>query len=52
MANPLDENRIRQIVQDEMRRGDSGGRFGLKNIPNHTHNGVDSLPIKASSIIP
>lgn len=51
MAN-LDENRIRQIVQEEVRRNESAGRFGFRNIPNHTHNGLDSLAIKQDSIIP
>lgn len=48
----MDESRIRQIVQDEMRRNESAGRFGVKNIPYHTHNGVDSQNIKADSVIP
>lgn len=42
MAQPLDENRIRQIIQDEIKRNESSGRFGFKNIPFHTHNNVDS----------
>lgn len=48
----LDENRIRAIVQEEIRRSDSAGRFGLKSIPHHTHNGVDSLPIQANDVVP
>ena len=47
----LDENRIRQIVQEEIRRSDSAGRFGFKNIPHHTHNGVDSLRIQENNLI-
>lgn len=48
----MDEQRIRQIVQDELRRGNNGGRFGLNTIPFHTHDGVNSQKIKAENIIP
>ncbi len=43
---------MRQIAQEEMRKQDSASRFGLKSIPNHTHNGVDSLAVKQSDIVP
>jgi len=47
-----DEQKIRQIVRDEIRRSDSSSRFALKSIPNHTHNGTDSLAVKADDVIP
>lgn len=46
-----DEQKIRQIVRDEIRRSDSSSRFALKSIPNHTHNGTDSLAISEDNII-
>jgi len=51
MVTPMDENRIRQIVNEEIRKNESGSRFGLKSIPNHSHNGVDSLRIKEDNLI-
>jgi len=48
----MDDQKIRQIVRDELNRRDASSRFALKSIPNHTHNGVDSLPIQANNIIP
>lgn len=48
----MDEQKIRQIVQDELRRGTNGGRFGLNTIPFHTHDGVNSQKIKAENVIP
>lgn len=48
----MDENKVRQIVQEEMRRSTNGGRFGLNTIPFHTHDGVNSQKIKAENVIP
>lgn len=48
----MDDQKIRQIVQEELRRSSNGGRFGLNTIPFHTHNGTDSQKIKAENIIP
>jgi hypothetical protein len=48
----MNENQIRQIVQEELRRNESGSRFGVKSIPYHTHNGKDSVQIIENSIIP
>lgn len=38
----MNEQKIRQIVQEEYRKNNSNGRFGLQNIPYHIHNGADS----------
>lgn len=46
------EQKIRQIVQEELRKSNGASRFGINSIPNHTHNGVDSLQIKQENIIP
>lgn len=36
------DERIRQIVRQEMQESKSGSRFGLNPIQRHVHNGVDS----------
>lgn len=46
-----DEQKIRQIVQDEIRRSNNASRFGLSSLPYHTHNGTDSQKIKEDSLI-
>lgn len=46
----MDENKIRKIVQDEIKRNEGTGRFGLKSIPFHTHNGTDSPSIFSPTI--
>lgn len=48
----MDEQKIRQIIRDELSRRDASSRFSLNSIPNHTHNGVDSLQIKEENIVP
>lgn len=48
----MDENKIRQIVREEMQRGSNASRFNLSNISNHKHNGVDSLRINADDLVP
>lgn len=48
----MDEQRIRKIVQDELRRSQGAGRFGINQIPFHTHDGTNSQQIKAENIIP
>jgi len=48
----MDDQKIRKIVQDELRRSQGASRFNINTIPNHTHNGVDSLQIKAENVIP
>lgn len=35
-------DQIRQIVRGEIKKNDSGSRFGLSPIPRHIHNNVDS----------
>lgn len=39
----MDENKIRQIVREEINRNHGNSRFSLQSIPKHTHNGVDSV---------
>lgn len=46
------DQKIRQIVQEELRKSNSASRFGINSIPNHSHNGIDSLQIKQENIIP
>ena len=41
----MDEQKIRKIVQDEIKRSNGAGRFGINQIPFHTHNGTDSNPV-------
>ncbi len=48
----MDEAKIRQIVQQELARSNSSGRFALNQIPFHTHDGVNSQKIKAENVIP
>ena len=47
----MDENRIRQIVRDEMTRADNTSRFGIDAVKIHHHDGIDSVRIKQSDII-
>lgn len=47
------EQKIRQIVRDEILRNQNSSRFGVNSIPNHAHTGTDSSSrIKAEDIIP
>lgn len=46
------DQRIRQIVREELQRSNNSSRFQLNTIPNHIHNGKDSPQIKAENIIP
>ena len=48
----MDDQKIRQIVREEISRNSNGGRFGLNTIPFHTHDGTNSQKIKAENIIP
>lgn len=48
----MDDKKIRQIVREELAKRDSASRFQLNNIPNHSHNGIDSLNIKGGNLIP
>lgn len=38
----MNEQQIRQLVQQEIRNYTSGARFGLTTIPRHIHNNTDS----------
>lgn len=48
----MDENKIRAIVKDEMRRSDSSSRFNFRSIPFHIHDGKGSEQIQANNVIP
>ncbi len=50
--NSINEGTIRRIVQEEMKRSNGAGRFGINQVPFHTHDGVNSQKIKAENIIP
>lgn len=47
----MEENKIRQIVRDEMNRGTNKSRFELRSIPRHVHDGIDSLNISEDNVI-
>lgn len=47
----MNEQQIRQLIQQEIAREKSSSRFGINSIPNHTHNGVDSLRIKEEDLV-
>lgn len=47
----MDENRIRQIIQEELRRSTGPSRFGFQNVPYHIHNKVDSPNLPPPSIV-
>jgi len=46
----MDEQKIRQIVQQEIARSSNGARFTVNNIPFHTHDGVNSPSIFSPTI--
>ncbi len=46
----MDENKIRQIVREELSRQDVSGRFKVQNIPYHTHDGVNSVILPPFSV--
>jgi len=48
----ISESSIRRIVQEELKRSQGASRFQINSIPNHSHNGVDSLQIKQENIVP
>ncbi len=49
----MDEQKIRRIVQEELRRSAGDGRFGLRSVPKHAHTGNDGTPrIQATDILP
>ncbi len=49
----MDETKIRQIVQEEIKRNNNRSPFGLQNTSNHAHTGNDGTPrIKQADVIP
>lgn len=46
----MDERKIRQIIQDEIKRSNAASQFQLRDVTRHTHNGVDSLSIFSPTI--
>jgi len=48
----MNEQQIRSLIQQEIARSNSGGRFGFSNLPFHTHNGTDSPQVKGENITP
>ncbi len=47
----IDENDVRQIVQDEMFKTNTKNQYGVSPIPVHTHNGTDSVQVDFNSLI-
>lgn len=46
-------DQVRKIVRQEIYNGQNAQRFGgINAIPNHHHDGIDSLKINANSLIP
>ena len=48
----MNEQQIRQIVQQELQRSNNASRFSINSIPQHTHDGINSPKIKAENVIP
>lgn len=49
----MNEQQIRKIVQDEIKRNQGRGRFGLQQTQLHAHTGTDGTPqIKAENVLP
>ena len=48
----MNEQQIRAVVRQEIDSAISSKRFGLNPIPRHTHNGVDSPPVRQENIVP
>ncbi len=46
-----DNNAVRKIVKDELRRYAIRNQYGVSKIPAHAHTGTDSLPILQKNII-
>lgn len=50
---PMNEQQIRQIIQDEMRKQNGRTRFGLQQTQFHAHTGNDGTPqLREENIIP
>lgn len=47
----MDEARIRKIVQQELANENNKSRFHIQSIPNHKHDGIDSLPISEDNVV-
>ncbi len=47
----LTENRIRQIMREEIRRNEDRSPYRMKDIPKHTHDGLDSLKVHEKDLI-
>ncbi len=49
----MNEQQVRQIIQDELRKNQGRTRFGLQQTQLHAHTGNDGTPqIKAENIVP
>lgn len=47
----MDENRIKQLIQQELQRSNNASRFTVNSIPQHTHDGINSPSIFSPTII-
>lgn len=48
----MNEQQIKQLIQQEIHKNQQAQRFNLNSIPRHTHNGVDSPPVNQGDIKP
>jgi hypothetical protein len=46
----MNEQQIRQIVQQELQRSNNASRFTVNSIPQHTHDGINSPKVNFNSI--
>lgn len=47
----MDEQDVRRIVQEEIKKSQQTAQYGVTRVPIHTHNGIDSPNIAAASVI-
>lgn len=45
----MDENKIREIVRDEIARNKQQSQYAVNRVPVHTHNGIDSPNLSPTS---
>ncbi len=48
----MDEQKIRNIVRQELQKQNNSSQYNLGVSQRHTHNGLDSLQIKQDNVIP
>jgi len=48
----MDDQKIRKIVQEELRKSSQSSRFGMQAVQYHTHDGTNSPRVNQDSIVP